>query len=50
MCVSIFSADGFLVLGHDVDRYSADDTIPVVWYEKMNVKYIDKLEHNMILI
>ena len=32
------SADGFLVLGHDVDRYSADDTIPI-WdkygFEKM---------------
>ena len=30
--------DGFLVLGHDVDRYSPDDTIPV-WdkygFEKM---------------
>ena len=32
------SADGFLVLGHDVDRYSPDDTIPI-WdkygFEKM---------------
>ena len=24
-----FCTDGFLVLGHDVDRYSSDDTIPV---------------------
>ena len=24
-----FCTDGFLVLGHDVDRYSASDTIPV---------------------
>ena len=35
---SQFSVDGFLVLGHDVDRYSADDTIPI-WdkygFEKM---------------
>ena len=32
------SADGFLVLGHDVDRYSPDDEIPA-WdkygFEKM---------------